>query len=212
MRIVLHPSAFACRALAALLLSVFVTGCPRPTREEAAGPLPSLSPPSADRVATRLGSGDVFEVRVFQEAELTGVYRVGPEGTIDFPFCGRMKVDGSTSAEVATKLKECLAAGYLRDPQVTVVAREYNSKKIFVLGEVQKPGTYAFEDDMSIIQAVALAGGLTPKAEANKVRVTRAAGAGEKKFEVPVEDVGTGRAPNFFLQPGDIVFVPESIF
>lgn len=194
------------------ILAMALAGCPRPTREEGAGPLPSVSPP-AGNVATRLGAGDVFEVRVFQEAELTGVYRVGAEGTIDFPFCGRLNVLGQTSAEVATRLRDCLAAGYLRDPQVTVVAREYNSKKVFVLGEVQKPGTYPFEDDMSIIQAVAVAGGLTAKADANKVRVTRAAGGeGEKKFEVPVEDVGTGRAPNFFLQPGDIVFVPESIF
>jgi protein involved in polysaccharide export with SLBB domain len=154
--------------------------------------------------------GDVFEVRVFQEAELSGVYRVGPEGTIDFPLCGRLEVRGQTSAEVATRLRTCLAEGYLRNPQVTVVTREYNSKKVFVFGQVQRPGTFPFEENMTVIQAITVSGGFTQFAGQNKTRVTRTTEQGEERFEVPVQDIGVGKAPNFYLRPGDIVFVPES--
>lgn len=206
------------RVLLLGLLCAAQLGCPRPTRDgPPPGALPSTSPASGDLVATKLGPGDVFEVRVFQEAELSGVYRVGPEGTIDFPFCGRLDVREQTSSEVATLLRDCLAKGYLRNPQVTVVAREYNSKKIFIFGQVQKPGTFPFEDNMTIIQAITMAGGFNQFAGQNKTRVTRlgtpaAPGekATEKQFEVPVQDIGVGKAPNFYLQPGDIVFVPES--
>ena len=87
-----------------------------------------------------------------------------------------------------------------------------NSKKIFVFGEVQKPGTFPYEDGMSIIQAVTLAGGFTKTAAKNNSNVTRIVDGQEQKIRVPVEDIGVGKEPNFQLQPGDIVFVPESFF
>jgi polysaccharide export outer membrane protein len=93
-----------------------------------------------------------------------------------------------------------------------VVAKETSSKKVFVFGHVQKPGTFAYEDGMTVIQAITLAGGLAQFGQANRTSVIRPTDGGpEQKYLVPVEDIGTGRAPNFYLQPGDIVFVPESI-
>jgi len=159
-----------------------------------------------------LGSGDLIEVRVFQEQDLSGPYRLSPEGTIDFPLCGKVKLAGKTASESADALRTCLADGYLRRPQVTVLVREYTSKKIFVFGEVQKPGTFPFEQDMTIIQAITLAGGFTKLAAKNSTNVTRLVDGKEVKIRVPVEDIGIGREKNFALQPGDIVFVPESFF
>jgi polysaccharide export outer membrane protein len=159
-----------------------------------------------------MGPGDVFEVRVFGEADLSGIYRIGPYGGIDFPFCGRVAVASLSSGEIADRLHDCLANGYIKDAQVTVFPREYNSKKIFIFGHVAKPGTYVFEEGMTIIQAITIAGGFAQFAAQNKTSVTRTTEEGEQRFKVPVADIGVGQASNFFLQPGDIIFVPEGIY
>ena len=179
---------------------------------------PSIEPtsPAVTRTtglpATAVGPGDVFEIRVFQEPDLTGAHRVSADGSIDFPFCGRVHVGGLTAAAIADALTACLQPRYLKHPQVSVFIREFNSKKVFVFGEVQKPGTFAFDDGMSVVQAVTLAGGFTRIAARNACTVTRVIGGVEKRIKVPVEDIGAGRVPNFLLQPGDILFVPESLF
>ena len=112
----------------------------------------------------------------------------------------------------ADRFRACLAAGFMRDPQVTVVVREYNSKKVFVFGEVQKPGTFVFQDGMTIVQAVTLAGGFTRTASQNSTSVTRRVKGQEIKTKLHVQDIALGKAPNFTLEPGDIVYVPESLF
>ena len=164
-----------------------------------------------------LGVGDVLEVRVYQEPDLSGAFRVATEGTIDYPFCGRVKVSGLTSSALVDLLTGCLKNGYLKRPQVTVFLKEYNSQKVFVFGEVQKPGTFAFEPSMNIIQAITLANGFTKMAAKDSVIVTRVVfdektlNAEERKVKVPVESIGEGREKNFFMQPGDIIYVPESV-
>lgn len=163
-----------------------------------------------------LGSGDVVEVRVFQEPDLSGAFRVANEGTIDYPFCGRVQVAGISTSALVDLLTRCLENGYLKKPQVTVFLKEYNSQKVFVFGEVQKPGTFAFEPRMSVIQAITLAGGFTKTAAKDSVIVTRlvlddtSLKLEERKIRVPVESIGEGREKNFAIQPGDIVYVPES--
>jgi protein involved in polysaccharide export with SLBB domain len=165
-----------------------------------------------EKVASTLGSGDLLEVRVFQEAELSGVFRVSPEGTIDFPLCGRVPMLSRTSSGAADALTECLQNGYLKHPSVSVLIREYNSKKVFIFGEVNKPGTFPYEENMNIIQAMTLAGGFTKQAAKNSCNVTRLIDGQELKKTVAVQDIGVGKEKNFPLQPGDIIFVPESLF
>jgi len=172
--------------------------------------VPQANAPAAS--STTLGPGDLIEVRVFEEADLSGPYRVAPGGTIDFPLCGKLKIAGLNTSATADALTRCLGEKYLKHPQVSVLLREYNSKKIFVFGEVQKPGTFPYEEDMSIIQAITMAGGFTKVASKNDIAVTRQVEGRETKIRVPVADIGTGREKNFRLQPGDIVFIPESIF
>ncbi|RMG16504.1 MAG: polysaccharide export protein [Deltaproteobacteria bacterium] len=177
--------------------------------------VPGMGAPAdaeAEPAATTLGIGDVFEVRVFEEESLSGVFRVANDGSIDYPLCGRVRVLGMDSTAVSRTLTRCLKDGYLKDPQVSVFVREYNSKKIFVFGEVQKPGTFTYQDGMSVVEAITRAGGFTKVAAKNNVVITRVIDGREQKLRVPVEDIGIGRAPNFLLQPGDIVYVPESFF
>jgi polysaccharide export outer membrane protein len=161
---------------------------------------------------TALGPGDVFVVEVFGEKELSGKYRVAANGTIDYPLLKNVKVGGMTPTEVAAMLRKRLAQGYLKDPSVSVFVETYNSKKISVLGQVSKPGTFNYMNNMSIIEAITLAGGFTPIASKNDVTVTRTENGKTRRFLVPVDDVGEGRAANYLLRPGDIVQVPERIF
>lgn len=167
-------------------------------------------PPTPDLPATTLGPKDVFEVRVYQEKELSGIYRVGPDGQFDFPLIGAVQAEGETPSSLAKVITDRLAAEYLRDPQVSVFVKEFNSKKVFVLGEVNKPGTFSFEDEMTIVQAITLAGGFKNLADKDRTVLTRRSAAGEQKFVVPVEKIGKGQAQNFQLKPGDIVFVPQT--
>ena len=158
-----------------------------------------------------MGPGDVFEVRVYGEKDLSGQFRVSSEGTIQFALLGAVEVMNLSPTEIATTLQDGLRDGYLCDPYVTVTIKEYNSKKVFVLGQVNKPGTFPFDRDMNIIQAITLAGGFTATARRNNVIVTRVEDSEEKRVRVPVDKVSEGLAPNFPLQPGDIVFVPETV-
>ena len=167
---------------------------------------------SKDLTSARLGAGDIFEVRVFQEPELSGIFQVGPQGDIVFPLCRKVVVGGLTANATAEALRTCLADGFLRNPQVSVLVKEYNSKKVFVFGEVQKPGTFLFEDGMSVVQAITLAGGFSRNASQNSTSVTRRVNGQEVKVKVSVQDIALGKAPNFTLEPGDIVYVPESLF
>jgi polysaccharide export outer membrane protein len=178
------------------------------------GPPPAAHAAEAqpEPVASTLGAGDVVEVRVFQEPELSGVYQVGTDGAIIFPLCKSVSLGGLTANAAAETIRECLARKYMRDPQVSVLVKEYNSKKIFVFGEVQKPGTFPYQDGMSVVQAVTLAGGFTKTASQNSTSVTRHVGGTETKIRVSVQDIALGKASNFTLEPGDIVYVPESLF
>jgi len=162
--------------------------------------------------AAAVGPDDVFEVRVHGHDDLTGVHRVSASGHIDFPLIGRVAVQGLTSTQIADAIRGRLLDGYLRAPVVTVYVKERHSKKVFVLGQVAKPGAFIFEKNMSIVQAIAMAGGFTPVAQANYTIVTRVDNGQERRIPVPVEKIITDKsASNFVLQPGDIVFVPESI-
>lgn len=178
---------------------------------ETPAPPKHLDGTSSSVANVALGPGDVFEVRVFSEPDLSGAFRVASDGSIDFPLVGKFQVEGLTASRLSDKLTEELAR-FLRNPNVSVFVKEFNSKKVFVLGEVQRPGTFPFEDGMNIIQAVTLAGGFTRLADQNGTYVTRIIDEKEHRLKVPVKAIGEGSATNFDLQPGDIVFVPESMF
>jgi polysaccharide export outer membrane protein len=166
-------------------------------------------PPTADMT---LGVGDTFDVRVFGEPELSGTYRVGPEGTITFPLAGVISVAGLEPQALAKRIADRLADGILRSPQVTVLVKEQTSKKVYVLGQVSKPGTLTFTPSMTVVEAITAAGGFTPMAAKNDTTITRTEAGQKTTVKVPVEDIGTGKARNVYLQPGDIISVPERLF
>ena len=158
-----------------------------------------------------LEAGDVFTVRVYQEKDLSGTYRVGADGTIRFPLVGTVEVSGKTPELVADTLKTRLQQGFLREPQVTVFVKEFRSKKVFVLGQVAKPGTFSFEQGMNLIQVITLAGGFTNLAARSRTLITRISKGKERRVIVDADEISQGTQPNITLSPGDIIFVPESI-
>jgi polysaccharide export outer membrane protein len=168
--------------------------------------------PHASVQATTLGPGDVIDVRIYQEADLSASYQISSDGAIQFPLIGRIDVLGKTPQEAASLIAEGLKEGYLKEPQVSIFVKEYISKRIYVTGQVAKPGVFAFEDDMNVLRAVILAGDLTRLADKNHVLITRSTASGEEKIVVSIEDIGRGEAQNVQLRPGDIVYVPESPF
>ena len=195
------------RRIPTALLSLFLASCGGASSDRANSVTPR---PEVD---SSLGPDDLFEVRVFGEQELSGSYRVAHNGTIDFPLVGRVGVGGLTPPEVSELLIRRLRDGhFLVSPQVSVLVKEYNSKRISVFGQVQRPGTFPYQDSMDIVHAITLAGGFTPIADPDHTTVTRRQAGRESRRRVPVESIGRGRSANFYLQPGDTIFVPESVF
>jgi polysaccharide export outer membrane protein len=201
------------RALLLLALGAALAACgPPPPPRPAPGPGPSSQPQSRPAADVTLGVDDVFEVRVYGEADLSNVYRVTPDGSIGFPLIGKVPVVGRAPGDVAREIESRLGKKYLQNPQVTIFVREYKSRRFSVYGQVQRPGTFAFEEGITIIEAIAMAGGFTPMAAENDVQVSRAERGRDTTLKVRVVDVREGKAPAVPIKPGDKVFVPERFF
>jgi protein involved in polysaccharide export with SLBB domain len=164
------------------------------------------------RVDTTFGVGDTFEVRVFGEADLSGTYKVGGEGGIIFPLVGELHVEGLDPQAVSKLIADRLRQGILRDPQVSVLAKEQTSKKIYIMGQVGRPGTIPYAPSMTVVEAITVAGGFTALAAKNDTTITRVEEGKKTISKVPVADIGEGKARNVYLRPGDIISVPERLF
>jgi polysaccharide export outer membrane protein len=146
-----------------------------------------------------IGPGDVLKVVVLGQAEMTGSFTVGPEGMVSFPILGKIKAAENTTLELERKLTVLLADGILKRPQVTVTVAEYGSQKVFVTGEVQRPGQYALKADRSLLALLGDVGALGPNA-GHEVIVVRPPG-GSATASGPVvplsltEDPGAQTAP-----------------
>jgi polysaccharide export outer membrane protein len=183
-------------------------GCATGRKESSGAPTSPLLDPPEDRLVI----DDIVEIRVYGEGEMTGVYRIGPEGTLDFPLAGRVRAQGLTVSDLQVELVKRLKGGYLKDPQITVMWKERNTRKISVLGQVQRPGPIPYFPEMTIVDAVASAGGFTPIAAKNSVTLRREIGGKVELKTYPVADISEGRSANVALVPGDVVVVDERFF
>lgn len=173
-------------------------------------------PGETDRTALQpgvIGAGDLLQITVYGEKELTGLYQVSPEGLIVFPFIGDLSVTGMTNFSLAERIAERLREGFVRDPQVHVLVKEFNSRRIFVLGQVKNAGKFTIIHEMSIVEAISVAGGFTNFADINNVVVTRKDESNKEiRYVLNMEEILAGKVNNFYLLPGDIVFVQERFF
>src|SRR5262245_44073005 len=160
----------------------------------------------------RIGIDDTFDVRVYGEGELSGTFRVATDGTIDDPLAGRVQVAGLRTGEIQQLLVAKLKGPYLKEPQVIVTIKDRNSQKISVLGQVTKPGQVAYYPNMTIVDAIASAGGFTGIAAKNSVNLRREVAGKIETHVFPVADISEGRSPNVMVLPGDVLVVDERVF
>ncbi len=158
-----------------------------------------------------INPGDTLRVFVWNEEELTQELLVGPDGTLSFPMVGNINVRGRPVNEVATLLSEGLGK-FLRDePLVTVSLIGTDGNKIYVHGEVLKPDAYVASREIDVVQALALAGGLTEYANRSEIRVVRRGTDGQQQvFEFNYDRFKSGRdlEQNIVLRAGDLLVVP----
>ncbi|MBN1204520.1 MAG: polysaccharide biosynthesis/export family protein [Myxococcaceae bacterium] len=155
----------------------------------------------------RIGREDVLDVAVWRDADLSRTLPVRPDGYISMPMTGDVLAAGKTPGELAEEIKTRLKP-YVQEPRVTVIVREVNSSRIFVTGEVANPGAYPLRGRVSLIQAIALAGGFTDFANADGIVVIRSDGQGG---QIPVsysDLISPDGGQDVVLRPGDTIVVP----
>jgi polysaccharide biosynthesis/export protein VpsN len=164
--------------------------------------------------STTLGRGDLFTLEVVGEKDLPKDYQVASDGTVDFPYVHRIEVEGMEPQEIALTVRQRLIdQQILFDPSVIVAVKEYNSKRVTVLGQVGKAGSFPLTSGMTLVQAISDAGGLNAIANGGRVNLTRkdkqrAATTVVLSFDAITE----GRSPDIPLQAGDQIYVNERIF
>jgi polysaccharide export outer membrane protein len=183
-----------------------VVGCgPRPDNSRV-----NLPPPIE---STTLGPGDVFSLEIVGEKDLPKEFQVASDGTVDLPYIQTLSVAGLEPQQIARAVREKLKEKQiLSDPSVIVSVKEYNSKRITVLGQVQKPGSFPLTPGMTLIQAVSLAGGLSSLANGDRVNLTRKGKDGPATVVISIRAINDGRSPDIPLQAGDSVYVYERLF
>ncbi|WP_242482265.1 polysaccharide biosynthesis/export family protein [Thiocystis violacea] len=158
----------------------------------------------------RLKSGDIVAVSVWQEPGLEQLVLVRPDGGISFPLAGDLTAAGLTVGELSAELKQKLKK-YISDPVVTVTLQEIPGNRIYIIGRVNKPGDFPLVTrDISVMQALAMAGGLTPFADERKIKVLRKINGKEQSISFDYKQVRKGQNldQNITLQAGDVIVVP----
>ena len=194
-------------AVATLLLTSIIFVCPdyllaasRQSKPDGgSGNTPNQG--STPNAGYRLGPNDVIKVQVFGEEDITTETRVSGDGKIGLPLLGVLEIKGLTVKETEELIAKRLAEGYLKNPRVSVYITKY--RNFYATGEVKLPGGYPFEDGLTILKAVTIAGGFTDKASKGRIKIKRLKGEEEESIPARLEDP---------VLPGDIIVVPESFF
>ena len=170
----------------------------------------NVGPTVAVEPGFTIGPEDVLGVIVWREADVSGDVMVRPDGMITLPLIRDIRAAGLTPQELADRLQTALRE-YVTDASVTVVVRQMNSRKVFITGEVARPGAYALVSSMTVMQLIAVAGGLTEFAEGKSISVMRIEAGQTKILPFDYKNVASGKKPaqNVMLKPGDTVVVPE---
>jgi polysaccharide export outer membrane protein len=148
-----------------------------------------------------LDSGDKLRIVVFGQDTLSNNYTVDAQGAVSLPLVGAVEARGLTTSQLGSAIAARLRSGYVRDPSVAVEIETY--RPFFVLGEVTFPGQYPYVPNMTVENAIAIAGGFTPRASKDKVTITRKVQGAPSRFVLPL------RYP---LRPGDTIEVSERWF
>ena len=169
-----------------------------------------LSVSSSGEDGYQIGPQDVLEISVWKDEILSRKVTVRPDGFITFPLIGEVLVEGRTVGALAKEMDERLTQ-FVSDPRITIAVSEVNSFRIFVIGKVNKPGGFQIGQYTDVMQALSLAGGLTPFAREGSMKVLRRGKQGDQTtFPFDYGEVLKGKnlEQNIVLQRGDVVMVP----
>jgi polysaccharide export outer membrane protein len=180
-----------------------------------AAPLSAATPPAAPAntgaptEAYTVKPGDVLAIAVWKEPDLQGPVLVRPDGSFSFPLAGQVDARGKTVAELQQTVTERLKK-FISDPVVTVSISEVKGNKVYVLGQVNKPGEFIVNPRVDVMQALSMAGGTTAFAALGDIVILRRTEAGQQSLPFHYADVARGRnlQQNIMLQAGDVVVVP----
>lgn len=156
-----------------------------------------------------IGAQDVLDVNVWKEAELTRTVPVRPDGKISLPLLNDVQAAGLTPQQLAAEITANLKR-FVTSPQVTVIVSQINSQRVYILGEMSRPGAYPLLPGMTVLQALSSAGGFTMFANMKKIYVLRQEGGKQEKFSFNYKEVIHGKRPeqNIVLKAGDQIVVP----
>ncbi len=156
-----------------------------------------------------IGPTDILEIQVWREPTLTRTVPVRPDGKITLPLLDDVHAAGLTPLQLKNKLEKALAR-FINNPKVSVSVQEINSKKIYVLGQVNTPGEYPLRHNMTVMQALSLAGGLAEWANAGNIVIIRNENGKQKRIKFDYKKVLKGKDldKNILLEPGDTIVVP----
>ncbi len=184
----------------AALAAVLATGCAHQSS--------SQIPVTQAEEPYHIGPEDILDVAVWRDPDLSKTLAVRPDGFISLPIVGEVRAEGKTPSELAAEIKTKLAP-YVQQPNVTVIVREVNSSRVFVTGEVAHPGAFPLKGRVSLLQAIALAGGFSEFANTDGILVIR---PGKDGGQIPVryDDLIARKDTrrDLYLRAGDTVVVP----
>lgn len=204
------------------IASLLVVGLAAPAFGQAPKPAPtqtsapaSTTPPAVAGAAAKLpadyviGPDDVLAIVYWKDKDMSAEARVRPDGRIALPLINEVHAAGLTPEELQKKITE-ESKKYMEDANITIVVREINSRKLFITGEVNKPGVYPLTSSTTVMQLISLAGGLKEYANSKNITIMRNEGGKQISLKFNYKDVAAGKnlRQNIELKPGDTVVVP----
>jgi polysaccharide biosynthesis/export protein len=156
-----------------------------------------------------IGPDDVLAITSFTNRLPSGDFIVDADGAILYPYIGKVPVGGRQVAEVMELVVTRLKDGYFRNPMISVTLKSAQNQQFTLFGAVKNPMTYPYVPNITILEALAKAGGLGTNADPNEVTILRKVNGQSLRMRVSIPDVIEGKTPNFFVLPGDIIIVRE---
>jgi len=203
------------KSASALLVSmVFVVKslyAQQPDKNSAAnaGKAPATAAQSSPEAEYKIGPQDVLRVDVWKEQDISRTIPVRPDGKISLPLLDDVQAAGLTAVELAAAIREGLKK-YINNPQVTVTVAEINSRRVYLTGEVARPGAFPLLPNMTVLQALSSGGGFTQFAKIKSIYILRQENGKQVKHPFNYKGVVEGKTPedNILLLPGDVIVVP----
>jgi len=193
----------------ALMAAGLFSGLGMSAGAEAAGDSAAAAPSATVAGGYTVNPGDILEIMVWKEKDLEKQVMVRPDGYFSFPLTGDIRAEGRTVEDIRREVANQVSR-FVPDPVVSVSVLEARGSKVYVLGQVSRPGEFPVSSYVDVIQALSMAGGTTPFAQLDSIKILRRDGSTQQSISFSYSDVAAGRRlqQNIVLQPGDTVLVP----